>query len=181
MTMSRISRPALSALDEGFTLIELLIVVAIVSIVTAMATAGLLRSRIAANEASAIQTVRVTSSAQKAYAVACGRGAYAPSYVVLGTPPPGGGPGFISDDLGLAASPTKSGFRFSLTTGSGSSAGPTDCNGGPTISAFYASAMPLSLSTGARSFAINGNGTIWQLLGPAAPVEPFGLPAAPIQ
>jgi type IV pilus assembly protein PilA len=167
--------------DLGFTLVELLIVVAIVSIIAAIASAGLMRSRAAANEASAIQSIRVTSSSQKAYAVACGRGAYAASYVVLGTPPPGGGPGFISEDLAMVVNPLKSGYTFTLAAGAGSAAGPIDCNGSGTITAFYASAVPFSTSSGARSFAINGNGTIWWLSGPNPPVEPFGPPAAPLQ
>lgn len=169
--------------ESGFTLIELLIVVGIIAVITALAAAGLLRSRAAANEASAIQSMRVTSSSQKAYAVACGRGAYASSYLVLGAPPPGGnvGDGFISIDLGGAMNPMKSGFRFSLVAGAGSTAGPTDCNGVPTITAFLATAVPLSVVSGARSFAVTENGTIWQIKGGTAPTEPFGLPAHPVQ
>jgi prepilin-type N-terminal cleavage/methylation domain-containing protein len=170
-----------SARDEGFTLIELLIVVAIIAVITALATAGLLRSKAAANEAAAMAAIRITSSSQKAYAIACGRGAYAPSYLVLGTSPPGGGAAFVSEDLGSAVNPMKSGYRFSLTSGAGSIAGPIDCNGGPTVTAFYASAVPLSLISGARSFATNGNSTVWQLGGGTAPTEPFGPPAKPIQ
>jgi prepilin-type N-terminal cleavage/methylation domain-containing protein len=94
------------AREAGFTLIELLIVIAIIAIITALASAGLLRSKAAANEASAIQSMRVTSSSQSAYAVACGRGAYAASYLVLGTPPPGGGPGFVPTDLGAGVNPS---------------------------------------------------------------------------
>jgi prepilin-type N-terminal cleavage/methylation domain-containing protein len=167
--------------EEGFTLIELLIVVAIIAIITALASAGLLRSRAAANEASAIASMRITSSSQKAYAIACGRGAYAPSYLVLGTPPLGVGEAFVSDDLGSAMNPMKSGFRFALAAGAGNTAGPTDCNGGPTITAYYATAVPLSIVSGSRSFAVNTNGSIWQLLGGNAPAEPFGPPARTIQ
>jgi prepilin-type N-terminal cleavage/methylation domain-containing protein len=170
-----------SSRETGFTLIELLIVVAIIGVLTALAAAGLLRAKASANEASAIASIRITSSSQKAYAIACGRGAYAPSYLVLGTSPPGGGPSFISEDLGAAMNPMKSGFRYSLTAGAGSAAGPADCNGGPTVTAFYATAVPLSLFSGSRSFATNANGMIWQLSGGAAPAEPFSAPAVPIQ
>ena len=167
--------------DAGFTLIELLIVIAIIAIITAFATAGLLRSKAAANESSAISSMRITNSAQSAYAVACGRGAFAASYLVLGTPPPGGGPAFVSSDLGANANPQKSGYRFAMTAGAGSTAGPVDCNGSPTISAYYASATPLSYFSGNRSFAITANGAIWQLTGGTAPTEPFGAPATMIQ
>jgi len=169
------------AREAGFTLIELLIVIAIIAIITALATAGLLRSKAAANEASAISSMRITSSSQNAYAIACGRGAFASSYLVLGTSPPGGGPAFVSNDLGGGANPLKSGYRFAMAAGAGSVAGPTDCNGTATISAFYASAVPLSFFSGNRSFAITANGAIWQLSGGIAPAEPFGAPATMIQ
>ena len=45
-------------LTPGFTLLELLIVVAVISIISAIAIPGLLRSRIAANEAAAIVDIR---------------------------------------------------------------------------------------------------------------------------
>ena len=77
--------------------------------------------------------------------------------------------------------PMKAGYRFNLAPGSGSGAGPTDCNGAATITAFIATAVPLSVVSGARSFAVNVNGTIWQLKGGTAPAEPFGAPAQPVQ
>lgn len=166
--------------DNGFTLIELLIVVAIISIVAALATAGLLRTRMTANEVSAIASLRVVSTAQKVYATSCGRGAYATTFLVLGSPP-GGGQAFLSADLGTSLTPTKSGFNFTLAAGAGSMAGPADCNGLPTISAFYASAAPFATTTGSRAFAVNGNSTVWQLPGSVPPAEPFGAPATPIQ
>jgi len=36
-------------------------------------------------------------------------------------------------------------------------------------------------TTGTRSFAVNVGNAIWQLTGGAAPGEPFGAPATPIQ
>lgn len=167
--------------EDGFTLIELLIVVSIIAVITALAGAGLMRAKAAANEASAIGSIRITTSSQKAYAIACGRGGYASSYLVLGAPPPTGGDGFISLDLGSAVNPMKSGYRFSMTAGAGNAAGPTDCNGNPTITAYYATAVPLSVVSGARSFAVNLDGTIWQVRGGTAPTEPFGPPAHPVQ
>jgi len=163
--------------EDGFTLIELLIVVALIAIITAVAAGGLLRAKAAANEASALASIRVTSSSQKAYAIACGRGAFAPSYLVLGTPPGVGEASFISEDLGSAMNPMKAGYRFSLVPGAGSAAGPTDCNGSATATAFIATAVPLSISSGSRSFAVNSNGTLWQQSGGTAPTEPFGPPS----
>jgi prepilin-type N-terminal cleavage/methylation domain-containing protein len=51
----------------GFTLIELMIVVSIIAIIAAIMIPSLLRSRVHANEASAVENLRVLQSAQTSY------------------------------------------------------------------------------------------------------------------
>jgi hypothetical protein len=80
-------------------------------------------------------------------------------------------------DLGGATTPLRSGYRFSVVAGSGSVPGPVDCNGIATVTAFYANAVPLSVFSGSRSFAVDADGAIWQLMGGTAPAQPFGSPA----
>ena len=168
--------------EHGFTLIELLIVVAIISIIAAIAVPNLLRSKMTANETSATVSLKALNSAEVMYAASCGNGGEAVSFITLGTPPPGTTDGFLSADLTRSPTPQKNGYNFTLGPGAGAAAGPNDCNGTATQTAYYATAVPMTFgTTGGRSFATNASNTVWQVNAVAPPTEPFGAPAVPIQ
>lgn len=149
--------------EKGFSLIELLIVVAIIGIIAAIAIPNLLKSRQAANEASAIGSVRTIGTAQATYQSTRGKGKdFALSLAVLNTD------NAIDQTLGgsTLAGPGKSGFNFECAGVGATAALP---------SYFDTRAQPQStgtFGTGNRSFSSNETYVLYQIDGGAAAIGP---------
>jgi type IV pilus assembly protein PilA len=135
--------------QRGFSLIELLIVVSIILVIAAIAIPNLIRSRMRANEASAVSALRSINTAQGTYIINYASVGYADTLAKLGAPA-GGGPvsvnnaGLLDWVLGCAAQPCgKSGYNFAII----------NTVGAPVVSSYEATAVPITLgSTGDRGF-----------------------------
>src|SRR5579864_4496537 len=143
--------------QKGFSLIELLIVVAIILIIAAIAIPNLLRARIAANEASAVSSLRTMNTACITYDTSYN--AYPTALTNLAPVASGTTPTSTSADLLDAVLTTtpfqKSGYTFSFGAGGGTTytinADPTTVN-----------------TTGVRQFYTDQTGVIHQNTGAAA-------------
>ena len=93
--------------DRGFSLVELLIVVLIIGIIAQMAIPHLMQSKLAANEASAITTVRSVLNAETLYVTTVGSGRYATMGALVS--------GMLVDTV--VGSSTKDGYVFSISLG----------------------------------------------------------------
>jgi len=148
--------------QKGFSLIELLIVVAIILIIAAIAIPNLLRSRMAANEASAVGSIRTLNTAQVTYSSTYPDYGFATDLSRLGPTTAGVGgtfdhSGLVDSILGCGTSPcVKSGYQFEVT------GGPTGCGVvGTPCNTYTATGGPVTVGqTGQRYFCSDQSGVI---------------------
>jgi len=161
--------------QKGFSLIELLIVVAIILIIAAIAIPNLIRSRMAANEASAVATLRTLTTAFITYSTTYGNG-LPPSLNALQNPATAtaladcNNAGLVDAVLaGLAPGTSltfgKAGYNFTyIPVGAALSASPnlTPACTAPGYNQAQVSALPKSVGgTGQRGFLIDNSGVIY--------------------
>ncbi len=139
--------------QKGFSLIELLIVVAIILIIAAIAIPNLLRARMAANEASAVGSVRTVNTAEVTYASTYPTVGYAGTLRALGgalgaTCTPSTASACLLDAVlannGSPAGSGKSGYTFTMTAG---------VSAGGVLIQYTTSGVPIKVNqTGIRAF-----------------------------
>jgi type IV pilus assembly protein PilA len=142
--------------SKGFSLIELLIVVAIILIIAAIAIPNLLRSRIAANQASAVGSLRTLNTAEITYSSTYNVGfTYTMAYL---SPPTTANGNPTSTAAGLIdsvlASGSKSGYSFTYSPGASDSTG--------RINTYAIFAVPITTSTGTNYYYTDQSGVIRQ-------------------
>jgi len=129
---------------RGFTLIELLIVIAIILVLAGIAVPYLLRSRMAANEASAVGSMRALNNAESLYSNAYPDVGYTDIKNLGGPTPctPAPATACLIDNT-IANGPSKSGYAFT---------GTADPSNTPSV-AFVANANTVVFNTsGTRNF-----------------------------
>jgi len=138
----------------GFSLIELLIVVAIILIIAAIAIPNFLRSKIAANQASAVGSLRTINTSEATYASTFNIG-YSQDLTYLG-PVTSGSPSSTAAGLldSVLVTGVKSGYYFIYTPGAPDSGGK--------VGSYQLTANPTSSSTGTIYYYTDQGGVIRQ-------------------
>jgi prepilin-type N-terminal cleavage/methylation domain-containing protein len=148
--------------QKGFSLIELLIVVAIILIIAAIAIPNLLRSRMAANEASAVGSIRTMNTAAISYNSTYGNG-FPPTMAAIGTNTSNAVSCTNAEliDSVLTAG-QKSGYNFALAAGSAQvSTSASSCTARGYSDGYVVTGTPVTLgTTGQRAFCSDASGVI---------------------
>ena len=148
--------------SRGFSLIELLIVVAIILIIAAIAVPNLLRSRMSANQAAAVATLRNINNSQATYISTFGSLGYADTFLKLGpgTPCDSTHACLVDEIIGCAAQPcAKSGYNYFLASTSAA----------PPIVDYRTTASPISwASSGLENYCSMNDGILRKELVAAA-------------
>ncbi len=151
--------------SNGFSLIELLIVVAIILIIAAIAIPNLMRAKLAANQASAVQSLRSIASGEETFATIYADG-FTLTLAQLGGPAGAVATcanGEMIDDVLSAAPNQRSGYSFVFTPNGFprlTSGIPAAC-GASGDTGFSVSASPnVPGSTGTFSYCIDESGVI---------------------
>ena len=137
--------------QKGFSLIELLIVVAIILIIAAIAIPNLIRSKMAANEASAVASLRTYNTSIVAFSTTYQTDPGTDLSQLGPASTPSSTAADLVDQLLGSAAPVKSGYTFTYPPGTAV---------GGSVTPYTIVAVPSNTSTGQRKFFTDQSGVI---------------------